>query len=267
MSDFLTTFTSSMAAGALAGCAVDLTLFPLDAIKTRLQYASKTKLKLSNIYSGLSWAMAASMPCAATFWTSYCSMKWVLEEFSVFENPTFMHFTAASFGSLCASLVRNPFEVIKQQMQMGQHTSAFAAPSSIIKTQGIWGLYAGVLSLVYREIPFDTIQMLLYEYLKGTDYGGSELDLYRHLINGAFSGAVAAYVTTPIDVAKTRLMTDKGKGVYVHFLPTIKKIYQTEGIRTLWSGWQVRVLFTTVGGMIFFGTFEAARKGILSLKE
>lgn len=125
-----------------------------------------------------------------------------------------------------------------------------------MKSQGLVGFYAGILSLIYREIPFDTVQMILYEFLKGKDYGRGEAPMYRNLVNGAVAGGVAAFITTPIDVAKTRLMTDGGKGVYKTFLQTMWLLWRKGGVRALWTGWHVRVLFTTIGGMMFFGTFE-----------
>mmetsp|Transcript_23260 Transcript_23260/g.23013 ORF Transcript_23260/g.23013 Transcript_23260/m.23013 type:complete len:109 (+) Transcript_23260:254-580(+) len=104
--------------------------------------------------------------------------------------------------------------------------------------------------------------MTIYEYLKGSDYGGSDLSLYRHLINGAIAGGFAAFITTPIDVAKVRIQTDKGNGKYKSFLQTIKLIYISEGLLALWSSWKIRVLYITVGGMMFFGTYETVKAEI-----
>ncbi|CAG9312785.1 unnamed protein product [Blepharisma stoltei] len=259
MADLFNTFFTSLIAGGCAGCAVDLVLFPLDAIKTRLMANATAKLELSKIYKGLSMAMAASFPCAATFWASYCSMKWILENYASPSSPTMLHFLSAIFGSACTACVRNPFEVVKSLMQVGAYKSVQSASQGILKTKGPSGFYVGLLSLIYREIPFDAMQMIIYEYLKGSDYGGSELSLYRHLINGAVAGGFSAFVTTPIDVAKVRIQTDKGEGKYRSFLQTIKLIYKTEGLPALWSSWKIRVIYITVGGMMFFGTYEAVK--------
>lgn len=61
---------------------------------------------------------------------------------------------------------RNPFEVIKQQMQAGLYASPYATFQSIRRTQGYRGLYAGFLPTLMREIPFDGIQFVLWEKLK-----------------------------------------------------------------------------------------------------
>lgn len=233
MADLFNTFITSLLAGGLAGCAVDIALFPLDAIKTRLQANANAKLEFTKIYKGLSMAMAASFPCAATFWASYCSMKYMIETYANPTNPMVLHFFSACFGSMCTAFVRNPFEVIKNLMQVGAYPTAKGAFNGIVKNQGAGGLYVGLLSLIYREIPFDTMQMMIYEYLKGSDYGGSELSLHRHLFNGAIAGGISAFLTTPIDVVKTRIMTDKGAGKYRSFLQTLKLIYKTEGLPAL----------------------------------
>ena len=70
------TFLVSVAAGGIAGTSIDLALFPVDSIKTRLQASSKTVdfMKESSGVSkfrGLASAMAAAFPCAAMFWLSY----------------------------------------------------------------------------------------------------------------------------------------------------------------------------------------------------
>mmetsp|Transcript_8741 Transcript_8741/g.13001 ORF Transcript_8741/g.13001 Transcript_8741/m.13001 type:complete len:244 (+) Transcript_8741:1156-1887(+) len=234
MKELLTAFLTALVAGSFAGCAVDLTLYPLDFFKTRIQSKSSKPFKLSQVYSGLSWTLLASMPCAGTFWGAYTLAKYTLGSQTL----------AALAGSLSASIVRNPFEVLKQQLQAGYQQT----PLNILNTQGISGLYVGVGSLVMRELPFDTLQMVVYEFLK------QSMDLGP--LKGAVSGSLAAFVTTPIDVAKTRIMTDSGKGVYKNLLQTVSLVYKDEGLASLWAGCLVRVLFATFGGMIFFNTYE-----------
>ena len=254
-------FVRSLVAGGFAGCAVDLALFPLDSAKTRLQaYKAGQKLSFKNPYSGLASAMLASFPCAASFWATYMTAKRVFRSQLPDLHPAGIHLLASACGSVTTSLVRTPFEVVKQQMQMGHYSTNMQTIRGILAHQGAIGMFAGLGSLIIREIPFDAIQFLTYERLKYADYGGGETGVTASLMNGAVAGALAAFVTTPIDVVKTRLMTQKKSSQYTGVWQATALIYSQEGLRGLWSGWQVRLLYITVGGMIFFGTFEATNK-------
>ena len=76
-------FATAVLAGGFAGTSIDVALFPIDSIKTRLQATSNkvdfTKDAASvSKFKGLSTAMAASFPCAATFWLSYEFAKYFL---------------------------------------------------------------------------------------------------------------------------------------------------------------------------------------------
>ncbi len=256
-------FTRSLLAGGLAGCSVDLVLFPLDSLKTRLQaYKSGQTLSFKNPYSGLASTMLASFPCAATFWATYMTAKRTFRSALPDLHPAAIHLLAAACGSTATSLVRTPFEVVKQQMQLGLYTSNTQTLKGILAHNGALGLFAGFGSLVMREIPFDAIQFLTYERLKYADYGGGERGVAASLVNGAAAGGLAAFFTTPIDVVKTRLMTQKKGNRYTGILQAIGLIYKQEGLAGLWSGWKIRMLYITTGGMLFFGTFEAASKSL-----
>jgi solute carrier family 25 S-adenosylmethionine transporter 26 len=210
-------------------------------------------------FAGLLSSLASSFPSAATFWTTYSFSKDYLDKAGV-EVPALKHSLAAACGSITTAYVRTPFEVVKSQTQMGKHVSSIAAPMNILRAQGVSGLFVGVTSMIARDIPFDIIQFIIYEYLKQTDYTGEQLPMYRHLINGAVAGGTAAFLTTPIDVAKTRMMVDSTNVANRSIYTTLASLYRSEGVFSLWKAWKVRVLFTTVGGMLFFGTYEGASR-------
>eukprot|EP01040_Poterioochromonas_malhamensis_P019112 gene19112-22499_t len=70
-------FLASLIAGGMAGMAVDISLYPLDTIKTRLQ-SPQGFLKsggFRGIYSGLGIAALGSAPGAALFFSSYETCK------------------------------------------------------------------------------------------------------------------------------------------------------------------------------------------------
>jgi solute carrier family 25 S-adenosylmethionine transporter 26 len=85
--------------GGAAGTCVDLVLFPLDTLKTRLQ-SQKGFLKsggFRGIYNGLSSAVVGSAPTAAVFFIVYEKTKVQLENKM---SPFLSHMTAANLGEI-----------------------------------------------------------------------------------------------------------------------------------------------------------------------
>lgn len=75
---------------------------------------------------------------------------------------------AASSAEIMQALVRNPFEVVKSNLQVGKYKGMLECAVDIIKHKGFRGLYSGYLSFIMREIPFSSIQFPFYELLKMT---------------------------------------------------------------------------------------------------
>lgn len=67
-------------------------------------------------------------------------------------------------------------------------------------------------------------------------------------------------VTTPLDVLKTRLMTQGASGRYKNLLDATLTIARTEGVSAFMSGWQPRLIWISLGGFVFFPALEAAKK-------
>ncbi|CAJ0867184.1 21846_t:CDS:2, partial [Entrophospora sp. SA101] len=203
-------------AGGIAGTAVDTILYPLDTIKTRLQ--SKLGLykagSFRGIYSGITSVIIGSAPGASAFFVTYEFLKKGLINMEGNSNKShndyklkylpLIHMVAASGGEIAI-----PTEVIKQRMQTKQYHSTLFALRSIFQQEGIQGFYRGYLSTVFREIPFTCIQFPLYEYLKvftAQITNRSKIEPWEASICGSIAGGVAAGLTTPLDVVKTRVM-------------------------------------------------------------
>lgn len=270
--------------------AVDIALFPLDTMKTVLQStrADRAKaLNLRSMYRGLFSAALGSFPSAATFWLFYEGSKRHLTEATGGEYLPLVHAGSAMLADVAVVGVRNPFEVVKQQMQVGMHDTTGAAVRNIWRTSGVGGFYAGYLGTLVREMPFDAFQFIMYEQLKAM-YGERKqapLVLWENCLLGSCSGACAAAVTTPLDVVKTRLMTQgavetgaagseaaagAAKVAEEHYkgvVDTLTKVYRKEGAAALFSGVKQRVAWIGFGGAIFIGTFEELKRRFSVLAE
>lgn len=175
------------------------------------------------------------------------------------------HMAAASVGEVAACAVRVPTEVVKQRAQAKQQQNSLAALSFIlgqrkdIGVMGVWReMYRGWGITVMREVPFTVIQFPLWEGLKEWRRRKTGKDGITALESGVFgsvAGAVAAAVTTPLDVLKTRLMLARDRERAGVLLVTILR---ESGPRAFFAGMGPRVLWISAGGAIFLGSYQWA---------
>lgn len=287
----------SFMAGAAAGLLVDLSLYPIDTIKTRVQSSQGFLAAggFKNIYKGLSAVAVGSVPGGAAFFTTYDTVRRRLLAYndvgisgnvSSQSNATtfYCQAIAAACGESAACCIRVPVEMVKQQMQAGFHPSLYRAVVNItnnvdpaeaaketgmrVRVGGLHHLFSGMPIMLIREIPFSVIQMSLYETLKfvvNQSEKYSEYFYYLLPVLGAVSGGCSAFLTTPLDVIKTRIMLQRKR---THKLPNISNIIReiaTEPSRPgdrfglaqkFFRGGSARVLWISLGGSIFFGSYE-----------
>ncbi|RHY91685.1 hypothetical protein DYB35_006627, partial [Aphanomyces astaci] len=231
-------------AGGMAGTGVDVALYPLDTIKTRLQ-SSQGFLKaggFKGVYKGLSAAAAGSAPggtlsCCRHRCSSYETTKAFLQKQQphLADSPV-IHMASAAMGET-------------QNLQTGAFQSFQESIRSIYGTNGIAGFYRGYWSLLAREV---RVQLHLLPREAVSPVQGA--------VCGSLSGGFAAFITTPLDVIKTRLMLGKdAQGVeYRGMRDAFTRVYTQEGWQTLFSGVKPRTMWITIGGFVFFGVYEHA---------
>ncbi|CAI5954467.1 unnamed protein product [Closterium sp. NIES-65] len=250
-------------AGGAAGVTVETALYPIDTIKTRLQVAtSGGGINFKGLYSGLSGNLVGVLPASAIFIGVYEPVKAFLLNALPDNISVAAHLAAGAAGGTAASLVRVPTEVVKQRMQTGQFPTAVNAVKTILSKEGFRGLYAGYGSFLLRDLPFDAIQFAIYEQLKIQLKKTLKRDLKdpEMAVVGAISGAITGAVTTPLDVIKTRLMTQGTSGQYKGIIDCIQKTAAQDGAGALFKGVGPRVMWIGIGGSIFFGVLEKTKQ-------
>ena len=255
-------FLRALLAGGAAGFAVDVSLFPIDTVKTRLQSPQGFigAGGFNGIYRGLAAAAAGSVPGAALFFSTYEFTKHAVGVESVWG-----HVAAASLGELFACSIRVPVEVVKQSQQAGQvDASLVKGASQILAEGGARAFYRGFVATVMREVPFACIQMPLLEKMKvkwTKLREGAALTPFHVALCGSTCGGFAAAVTTPLDVVKTRLVLGadaRGVAYDRGTLECARRIAADEGPRAFFSGLSARVFWISLGGFLFFGAYDAS---------
>eukprot|EP00486_Rosalina_sp_Unknown_P000189 CAMPEP_0201566418 /NCGR_PEP_ID=MMETSP0190_2-20130828/6161_1 /ASSEMBLY_ACC=CAM_ASM_000263 /TAXON_ID=37353 /ORGANISM="Rosalina sp." /LENGTH=277 /DNA_ID=CAMNT_0047985083 /DNA_START=345 /DNA_END=1175 /DNA_ORIENTATION=+ len=263
----------ALLSGAAAGISVDVSLYPIDTLKTRLQspHGFWKSGGFKGVYRGLSAAASGSAPGAALFFLTYESSKpfihnHVLKSKEGLNANPLTHMLAASMAETTACLIRVPTEVIKQRMQTGGYDKLSFALSDTFRRYGIRGFYAGYGTTVAREIPFSFIQFPMWErfkllWIKHINQG-EDIKPYQGAFCGSISGAIAAAITTPLDVIKTRLMlrVDANNVPYNGFRDCVTRIHGEGGSGAFFKGVVPRVSWIFVGGFFFFGAYEKTKQ-------
>lgn len=256
VTDTKSIFVTSLLAGGLAGTSVDIILFPLDTLKTRLQ-SKQGFIKsggFSNLYKGLLPVLIGSAPSASLFFVTYEGIKTVTQCRVPEKYHSFLHMGSASLAEMVACLVRVPIEVIKQRKQ---------ALILDVRDINFRMLYCGYWSTILRDMPFSLIQFPIWEYFKKVWSSNANRDILpvESAVCGAVAGGISAAITTPLDVIKTRIMLSNRneKASNLKILYVLKNVYTEKGIYGLFAGVSPRIIWITVGGFIFFGTYEMAR--------
>lgn len=257
-------FFASLVAGAIAGTTVDVVLFPLDTLKTRLQ-SQQGFLKaggFKKIYSGIASAALGSAPTSALFFCTYEGVKQFVGPVMPSLMTPLVHSIAAACGEVAACSVRVPVEVVKQRTQANHDMSSWRMFKSVLHVEGFRGFYRGYFTTVAREIPFSFIQFPLWEFLKNMFANPDSLLTWQAAVCGAISGGIAGGLTTPFDVAKTRIILAERTSHLAagSMYAALKTVWHEKGLPGLFSGVAPRVVSLSVGGFIFLGAYEQAKQ-------
>jgi hypothetical protein len=221
---------------------------------------------------GLGPVCLSALPAGATFMGS----KWAFEAVAHRVLRCSAHGAGITMlASACADvmfwLVRFPSDTGKLRVQALQDKTTLGAMRRLLKEGGYRPavLYTGWRTVLWRDVPYDALEFGFYELSRGAlaaargrarrdDAGGVDSALC-----GALSALCASLLTTPFDVARTRIMT-QAAGPLVQYggvLDCLRTIARVEGPGALLSGLRERAVMSSVGGAIWFSVYELVRLG------
>ena len=179
-----------------------------------------------------------------------------------------------------------------------------------------WRLWSGYTALVGRNLPFTGLQFPLFEYVRthmirwrrqrnaahdtksssvarGSGKSKPRSEIKEQLVeragltgvSAAMAGMVSSFVTTPIDVVKTRVMLSasendgaardggrsrgrEGRGVRTKGMLAVgREICQNEGIRGLFKGGAIRAGWTALSFSLYLSLYEGGRLFLENRRE
>ncbi|XP_026750541.2 S-adenosylmethionine mitochondrial carrier protein homolog [Galleria mellonella] len=260
------TYLAPLLGGAIAGLSVDVALYPLDTLKTRLQSEQGFQKAggFRGVYRGLLTVATSSVPTTSLFFVSYETTKKLVQPYAPTQYTPLVNMLAASVGEVLACVIRVPTEIAKQRKQTYVGNKARSSISILLeayKAEGFRkGLYRGFMSTVARDLPFSFIELPVWEMLKSSirQHNDGQISTLQSALCGSVAGGFAAAVTTPLDLAKTRIMLAEEYAVTrkLRIRPVLASIYLESGLRGLFAGVTPRMTAFMIGGFVFFGVYD-----------
>ncbi|CAO3639551.1 unnamed protein product [Cunninghamella blakesleeana] len=149
---------------------------------------------------------------------------------------------------------------VRYESNLYNYKTLSEAFTSIIKHDGIRGLFAGYGATFIRDAPFAGIYLFFYENCKKKANVWTTANNYNvasyaiNLSSGVIAGLTASVITHPFDMLKTRMQLKPT--VYKHVLQAAKKVLKEEGAKGFFDGISVRILRKPLSSAISWTIYE-----------
>lgn len=192
----------------------------------------------AGIYAGLAPTLVMSVPNTVLYFTAYDEIAATLRHYhrnhqpqhgtmSNTTTPSWIPLISGSSARTLASIATAPLELIRtrQASLAGQSQASSGLYNefrTMIQEEGAVSLYRGLGPTLWRDAPFSAIYWLVVEKMNELVWNDQNTAIstttqYHHhslqppavaasqaFVNGAIAGMIAAAVTAPFDVVKTR---------------------------------------------------------------
>lgn len=214
--------------------------------------------------------------------------------------PSALQFMFGGLAGMGATLVVQPFDVVKTRMQLHAATPGVRADGplatmrGVVASEGASRLYSGLSAALFRQVTYTTTRLGAFgvitdalkrqQLLESSRAGGAgpaaaaavpgeslehvQLSFAKKAVAGLSAGAVGAFIGTPADVALIRMMADgklppaQRRG-YTSVFNALARIVREEGVLTLWRGTLPTVGRAALLNMAQLGTYAQAKEAIV----
>lgn len=223
---------------------------------------------LRSLWSGLPPTLVMAAPTTVIYFTCYDQLKDILQ-YRLGYNANHVPVIAGGLARLGAVTVITPLELMRTKMQSQRlsYSELRVCIRTSITQNGVLSLWRGWGPTVLRDVPFSALYWFSYEQLKtelSQRYQTPQASFFISFTAGAISGAIAAIMTLPFDVVKTRRQIQLGEMETLRaplrrpssswFI--MKSIWSEKGYRGLFAGFMPRVIKVAPACAIMISTYE-----------
>ncbi|TQN75087.1 Mitochondrial dicarboxylate transporter, partial [Colletotrichum shisoi] len=201
---------------------------------------------VTGLYNGLSASLLRQMTYSTVRFGAYEEMKIRATRANNGKAPAFPVLVAmASAAGFVGGISGNAADVLNVRMQQDaalpaaerrNYSHALEGMLRMAREEGLMSWFRGVLPNSMRAAAMTASQLASYDTFKGMLIRHTPMgdNLTTHFTASFLAGVMAATVTSPIDVIKTRVMSASTQEGLAH---TLAKIYKAEGFGWMFKGW------------------------------
>jgi len=273
-------------AGAMAGIMEHCVMYPVDCVKTRMQaLACEQGAKLPStsilrnlasivrqegIFRPIAGVQAMGIgagPAHALYFHCYETLKLKLTPYTMKSvvPESAVHGFAGATATLFHDAVMTPAEVVKQRMQMccSPYKGAVHCARTVYTQEGLRAFYRSYPTALTMNIPFQATHFMVYEAVQEMTNPTKTYNPVAHAVSGAAAGALAAFITMPLDVCKTLLNTQEANvltklntGKVVGLMSAFRVVWSLAGPAGLFKGCKERILYQMPATAISWSVYE-----------
>ncbi|XP_049600537.1 mitochondrial glutathione transporter SLC25A39 isoform X1 [Syngnathus scovelli] len=223
---------------------------------------------LKSLWSGLPPTLIMAVPATVIYFTCYDQLRDFLRVRMGFHGEH-IPLLAGGLARLGAVTVISPLELIRTKMQSRRltYSELCVCMRSSVAQGGLMSLWRGWGPTVLRDVPFSAIYWFNYELMKARLCQRSQIAQANFTISftaGAASGTIAAILTLPFDVVKTRRQIQLGEmdtlaapsNKTVSTWRIMRDIWSEVGYRGLFAGFLPRVIKVAPACAVMISTYE-----------
>ncbi|CDO94223.1 unnamed protein product [Kluyveromyces dobzhanskii CBS 2104] len=184
-----------------------------------------------------------------------------------------------AYGSVAGAIgkvIEYPFDTIKVRLQTQpahMYPTTWSCIRSTYVNEGVWkGFYQGIASPLFGAALENAALFVSFNQCSNFLDAYTEMSaMTKTVYSGAFAGACASFILTPVELIKCKLQVSNISNSassttrHTHVLPTIKSIITERGVSGLWQGQLSTFARECIGGAVWFTTYEIAKAKLASL--
>ncbi|OVA17766.1 Mitochondrial carrier protein [Macleaya cordata] len=178
-----------LAGGGLAGITAASVTYPLDLVRTRLAaqtnviyyrgmcHALRTIFReeaIGGLYKGLGATLLGVGPSLAISFAVYETLRSSWQSLRAHDSTIAVSLVCGSLSGIASSTATFPLDLVRRRMQLEgaggtalvYKTGLFGTFRQILRTEGLSGLYRGILPEYYKVVPGVGIAFMTYETIK-----------------------------------------------------------------------------------------------------